>query len=85
MSTSRHVKEFAYEAGEEVVLRLAGADAFDVGRGTPVPPACLAAWTIGTVVTPMRRDGAPAYAVRFRHHGAPCVCVADERAIEGIA
>jgi hypothetical protein len=85
MTTSRHVREFAYEAGEEVVLQLAGADAFDVGRGLPVPDVCLAAWTIGTIVTPMRRGGAPAYAVRFLHHGAPCVCVADERAIEGTA
>jgi hypothetical protein len=85
MTTSRHVREFAYEAGEEVVLRLDGADAFDVGRGLPVPSACLAAWTIGTIVTAMRRDGAPAYAVRFLPHGDACVCAADERAIEGIA
>jgi hypothetical protein len=85
MTTSHHVKEFAYEAGEEVVLRLAGAEAFDVARGSAVPDGCLAMWTIGTILARMRRDGTPAYAVQFRHHGAPCVCVADQCAIEGTA
>lgn len=85
MDTRRLAQDFAYQAGEEVVVRLAGVDAFDVSRGLPVPRACLAAWTIGEIVSRMRRGDGPAYAVRFRHHGAPCVCVADERAIEGIA
>ena len=76
---------FAYGIGEDVVVRMAGVQAFDIERGRPVAAACVPEWTIGAVLGRSTRDGVPTYAVRFDVHDAPCICLADESAIEGVA
>jgi hypothetical protein len=76
---------YAYRVGEEVVLRMAGVRAYDVGRGRPVAAGCVPEWTIGDIVARRARVGAAAYAVRVRIHGAACLCMVDESAIEGVA
>ena len=85
MQVTHEVEVFAYEAGEEVVAGLSGVEALDVERCAPVPAACMPPWTIGRVVAWVRRAGRPAYVLRFRRHGAVCLCVVDEDAIEGVA
>ena len=76
---------FSYQAGEEVVVVLDAAEAFDVERGAPVPAGCLPRWTIGAIAVRLDRGRRPAYLLRFLHHGSPCVCIIDEAAIEGVA
>ena len=75
---------FAYEAGEEVVVRLSGVVCHDIRRMSR-PSAEMPPWTIGTVMGVLRCGGSPAYALRFRERGRWWVCVADEAAIEGTA
>jgi hypothetical protein len=76
---------FAYNVGEDVVVRMAGVRAFDVERGRPVTAACVPDWTIGAVVARSDRESVPTYALRFDVHDAPCICLVDESAIEGVA
>lgn len=85
MQVAEQAIRFAYAAGEDVVVRLAGVEVLDVEAGRRVPSACVPSWTIATVAERFVAQGEPRYALRFEHHGAPCVAVADESAIEGVA
>lgn len=75
----------SYTAGEEVVVRLAGLDAYNVDRGAAVEAACLPSWTIGIVMSRCLVDGDAAYVLRIVHDGCACLCVAPIEAIEGVA
>jgi hypothetical protein len=85
MTIASGTTPFAYEAGEEVVLRLAGIEAFDLKRGGRLSCACMPAWTIGAIISRRRVEGAPAYVIRFEHHDAPCLAIAEEALIDGTA
>ncbi len=76
---------FAYATGEEVVVRLTGVEVLDIDLGRRVPAACVPSWTIATVAGLSEAAGEARYALRFEHHGAICVCVTDEGAIDGVA
>jgi hypothetical protein len=78
-------KSHLYKPGDEVVLELAGVDAYNVERGAPVHAACLPAWTIGVVLGSRIVDGAAAFVLRIEHDGCACVCTVDARAIDGLA
>ena len=74
----------AYEIGEEVVVRLDGAEPFEVESGAPLTP--VPQWTIAEITGKVARDGdRPGYALRFRQGVAMCICVIDEDAIDGTA
>jgi len=79
------VRAFGYRPGEEVVADMAGVEVFDVEYGAALAAACLPAWTIGRIVSCVRREERPAYVLAFEHHGSSCVCIADESAIAGVA
>jgi hypothetical protein len=85
MNVTQEETQFAYRVGEDVVVRLSGVEVFDVDSGGKVHDACVPPWTIASVAGRVVRRGIPHYALRFSHHGTACLCVADERAIEGIA
>lgn len=85
MTTADVATEFVYRIGEEVVVRLAGVEAFDVAAGDRVDAALLPSWTIAAVTARTSFEGLPHYAVRFRHVDARCVAVVPEDAIDGVA
>lgn len=85
MNVTEEQTAFAYGVGEDVVVRLGGVEVFDVDGGGRVHSACVPPWTIASIAGRVLRRGIPHYALRFTHHGAACLCVADERAIEGVA
>lgn len=85
MNLTEEQTEFAYGIGEDVVVRLAGIDVFDVDGGGRLHSACVPAWTLAFVAGRVVRRGIPHYALRFKHNEGSYLCVADERAIEGIA
>ena len=76
---------FKYGVREEVVVDLAGVRALDLERQLDVPATCLPPWTIATVTTQFHLDRDAAYLVEFRRHGAQCIAVVNERAIQGVA
>ena len=76
---------FAYATGEEVVVRLAGVAVHGIEAGRPLAAACVPAWAIAEIADAFTRDGAPHYALRFAIYDAPCLAIADESAIEGVA
>ena len=76
---------FAYAAGEEVVVRLAGVAVHGVEAGRPLAAALVPAWCIAEVAEAFARDDAPHYVLRFAIHGEPCLAITDESAIEGVA
>lgn len=77
------VRDYAYSIGEEILLRTAGAPAFDLELARPVPEGCLPAWMIGEVAGQRRRAGIDQYVVRVRRHGRRCIIIADTGGIEG--
>jgi hypothetical protein len=79
------VYAFGYQPGEEVVADIAGAEVFAVDEGAALAAAFVPPWTIGRIVSRVRRGQRPAYVLAFEHYGARCVCVADETAIAGLA
>ncbi len=85
MNVTEDQTQFAYGVGEDVVVRLSGVEVFDVSGGGPLRNAHAPPWTIASVAGRVLRRGIPHYALRFTHNGAACLCVADERAIEGVA
>jgi hypothetical protein len=74
-----------YLPGEEVLVRLSGAEAYNVERMAAIESACLPSWTIGTVIERRNVEGRRGYVVRMEHDGCACVCVVEEQAIEGTA
>jgi hypothetical protein len=76
--------ELGYTVGDEVVVRLMGVAVLRLDSGESACPACLPAWTIGTVVGRTLRGGAR-YAVRFDHEGTRCLCNVTAAAIDGCA
>lgn len=76
---------FAYAAGEEVVVRLAGIAVHGIEAGRALPGACVPDWTIAEVADRFDRDGSAQYVLRFSLSDAPCLAIADESAIEGVA
>jgi hypothetical protein len=76
---------FGYRPGEEVVAEIAGVEVFAVDQGAALAPPFAPDWTIGRIVSCVRRAQRPAYVLSFEHAGARCVCVADESAIAGVA
>lgn len=76
---------FAYAAGEEVVVRLAGVAVHGVREGRPLQAAFVPPWVIADVADAFARDGMAYYVLRFAIGGAPCLAIADESAIEGTA
>jgi hypothetical protein len=85
MKAMRLVGGLAYEIGEEVVVRLAGIEAWALDAGAAVAPERLPPWTIGEVCGRVRRDRRTMYAVRFRRGHSTCICAVDAGAIEGTA
>lgn len=79
------VRAFGFEPGEEVVADIAGAEVFAVDEGAALAAAFVPPWTIGRIVSRVRRGRQPAYVLAFEHHGSRCVCIADESAIAGVA
>ncbi len=79
------VRTFGYQPGEEVVADIAGAEVYAVDEGAALAAAFVPRWTIGRIVSCVRRDERPAYVLAFEHHGSRCVCIADESAIVGVA
>jgi hypothetical protein len=79
------VRSFGYQPGEEVVADMAGVEVFAVDEGAALAAPFVPSWTIGRIVSCVRRDRRPAYVVSFEHHGSRCVCIADESAIAGVA
>jgi hypothetical protein len=85
METLFTESRYAYAPGEEVVVRLEGAEAHNIERAAAVAPACLPEWTIGVVLGCTATGGTPAYVLRIEHDGCACVCTVPEAAIEGTA
>lgn len=79
------VRAFGYRPGEEVVADIADAEVFAVDEGASLAAAFVPPWTIGRIVSCVRRDERPAYVLSFEHRGSRCVCIADESAIAGVA
>ena len=76
---------FGYRAGEEVVADIEGVEVFALDEGAALAAAFAPPWTIGRIVSCVRRHQRPAYVLAFKHRGSRCVCVADESAIAGVA
>ena len=87
MTATKESVEFAYAAGEEVVVSLGGVPVHDIEAGRGVPAMCVPSWVVALVAgRTVAEDGAaPLYALRFSLHDSPCVAVVDETAIEGVA
>ena len=85
MNGSEAVRSFGYQPGEEVVAEIAGAEVFAVDEGAALAPPFVPPWTIGRIVSCVRRGRQPAYVLAFEHRGSRCVCIADESAIAGVA
>lgn len=83
MTTDLSPPAYRFSIGEEVVVNTLDIAAYDVECGHPASNCCK--WTIATITGRSVRDGAPAYAIGFRHHGSTCVAVVAETAIEGVA
>jgi hypothetical protein len=75
----------AFEAGEEVVFRIDGAEVFDVETGQMIPPSVVPTWTIGVIMEVTSDGSGRAYALSFLYCGDHCLCTVDESAIEGTA
>ena len=76
---------FGFRPGEEVVADIAGAEVFALDYGAALASPFVPSWTIGRIVSCVRREQRPAYVLAFEHEGAHCVCIADESAIAGLA
>lgn len=76
---------FGYRPGEEVVANIDGVEVFAVDYGTALASPFVPSWTIGRIVSCVRREQRAAYVLAFEHEGARCVCVADESSIAGVA
>jgi hypothetical protein len=74
-----------YEVGEEVVVRLARAQVFDLRAGGVLSERRLPPWTIARVMHCDEANSAPRYVLSFRHRDAGYLCLVEPRAIEGIA
>lgn len=83
MSIDPGTAVFRFAIGEEVVMDTRDVAAYDVECGHPATNC--RPWTIAMITGRSVRDGRPAYAVRFRHHGNTCVAIVTEDAIEGVA
>ncbi len=79
------VRAFCYQPGEEVIADIADAEVFAVDEGAALAAPFVPPWTIGRIVSCVRRGQRPAYVLAFEHHGSRCVCIADESAIAGVA
>lgn len=77
-------ESFTYDLGEEVVVRLAGVQVYDLEHMTLVPPAFLPSWTIGAVSS-LVAGWPPAYLLRSYVCGSTCIYIAEEQLIEGVA
>jgi hypothetical protein len=76
---------FGYRAGEEVVADTVGVQVFALDEGALLGPAFAPSWTIGRIVSRLRRGQRLEYVLAFEHRGSRCVCIADESAIAGVA
>jgi hypothetical protein len=76
---------FKFGVREDVVVTLDGVRAFDLERQVDVPDSCMPSWTIAAVMTQFALDGAPAYLIEFKRHGATCIAVVREGQIDGTA
>jgi len=85
MNPSETAHEFAYRAGEEVVADTAGVPVFALDEGALLSAAFAPSWTIGRIVSCVRRGQQSAYVLAFEHRGSHCLCIADESAITGVA
>lgn len=85
MSAATKNAVFAYQIGDEVVVRLDGVDAFDLLSGAAVGRSRLPEWTIADVTARVERHGRCVYAIRFRHEEAICIALIDEASIDGVA
>ncbi len=85
MAVTRVQPRYAYETGEEVVVRLEGIEVYDVEAGRVRCAGALPAWTIGAVAARTATDGVAAYLLSFRDADAACLCIAPEHAIDGTA
>lgn len=74
-----------YDRGDEVVVVLDGAEAYNIERGAAVEPGCLPSWTIGVVLDQRERHGAATYVLRIEHDACVCLCMVGEGAIQGLA
>lgn len=74
---------FAYEDGEEVVVRLDGAEVRRADGADTAEP--LPAWMIGEITARETHGVDRVYRVRFTYEGAAYECVVREEAIDGVA
>lgn len=76
---------FGYRPGEEVVADILGVEVFAIDYGAALAATFTPAWTIGRIMSCVRRAKRPAYVLAFEHEGARCICIADESSIAGVA
>lgn len=85
MSTAVDGLRYAYDIGEDVVVRLDGIELYDVDAGKLRCRCARAAWTLAVVSGRTELAGAPAYVLNAGCRGARVICVAPESAIDGVA
>jgi hypothetical protein len=84
MPVAEQRSAFQFEVGEEVVIRLDDALAYEVGNSSVVVTA-LPPWTIGEILEREIRDGVGSYVVAFPLRDSKYQVRVTEAAIEGTA